>query len=140
MGGKNAYEFPEIISIIRGNRLFKHLFRPNKQEQHRQQNKGKIEHFGLEVFLVEQHCAEKERHNHATPSYHTDNTYHCFVMTQRVEIDEVGCGQEDGNEDDAPIPMKLCGITTVRIPQHQQHDAHHEKLIDVVPRLNCHFV
>ena len=89
---------------------------------------------------MEEHRTTQERHDDTTAAYHADNADHCLVVTQCIEIDEVGNRKEDRDEDDAPVPMEGCGVMTMWIPQHQQHDAHHKELIDVVPRLDGHLV
>ena len=114
--------------------------RADEEEEHGEKDKSEVEEFGPEVLLVEEHSTTEEGDDHATPSDHADDANHSFVLTEGVEIDEIGCREEDRDEDDAPIPMEGRGLLAMGIPEHQQHDEHHEELIDVVPRLDGHLV
>ena len=44
------------------------------------------------------------------------------------------------DEDDAPVPAERSCLTSLWQPQHQQHDSHHEALVDIVPALHHHAV
>ena len=108
------------------------------EEEHAQEDEGKVDDFCLEVLFVEEEGSEEEGDDNAGAAYHRHDGNHGIGKAQRIEIDEVGSAEEEADEDDHPIPTKGCGTMMTRPPQQQQHDAHHATLVDVVPALHQH--
>ena len=89
---------------------------------------------------MEDECSEEETDDYTAATHHGDDGYHGSVETEGIEVCKVGCGEEDADEDDAPVPMEGRGALVVRPPEEQEHEEHHEELVDIVPGLNCQFV
>lgn len=112
----------------------------NKQEEHGEEDEEKVDDFRLEVFLVEDHRTEEEADDDAAATHHGDDRNHGTVESEGIEVSEVGCGEENADEDDAPVPMEWGGLLVGGPPQEEEHGEHHEELVDVVPRLHGELV
>ena len=89
---------------------------------------------------MQQHRPEQERHDDAAPPYHRDDAYHRPGNAQRVEVNEVGGAKEHADEYYAPVPAERRSMLALGPPEQEQHQAHHEALVDVVPALHHHAV
>ena len=89
---------------------------------------------------MEEHSSEEEGDDDGSSAYHADDADHGIIVTEGIEIDKIGSSEEKGDEDDTGIPSKRCGAMTVGIPQEDEHEEHHEELVDVVPSLYGHLV
>ena len=50
--------------------------------------------------------SEEEADDDTASAHHAYNTDHRTWQTQRIEIYEVGCTEEDADEDDGPMPAE----------------------------------
>ena len=70
------------------------------EEHHTQEYQCQIEGLGLEVLLVEEQRTEPEAHHDTAPSDHRHDADHGIRQTQRIEIHEVGCREEQADTQD----------------------------------------
>ena len=82
------------------------LLRAKIEEEHSKQYQEKIDKLSLEVLLVEDGGSEEEADDDTASAHHAYDTDHRTWQTQRIEIYEVGCTEEDADEDDGPMPAE----------------------------------
>ena len=112
----------------------------NEEEEHGKEHEEQVDGLGAQVLFVKEDGSEEEADEHRTAPHHGDDGNHGSVQPERVEVSEVGGGEEDGNEDDAPMPTKGGGFVAVGPPKRQEHEEHEEELVEGVPRLHGKFV
>ena len=110
------------------------------KKHHTYYNKQQVKCLALEILFSKHHCTEEERNHYTTSTNHRDNRNHGIFQTQGVEIHEIGCREEERDENNRPMPMKRCRSMTFRPPKQKQHRSHHQALIYVVPRLHHHSI
>ena len=86
------------------------LQRTNKEEEQTQENEQEVDDFALEVFLVEEEGTAEEAYYYAGAADHGDYGYHGGTLGQGYEVGVVSEGQEDGYEDDGPLPLEGGGV------------------------------
>ena len=93
--------------------------------------------------FVEDEGSEGETYQYTAAAHHGNDGNEGFGLAQGVEIREVGCRQEEGDEQDAPSPLEGSALDwrlrllAVLLPCHEQKDeAHHDGLILIVPPLH----
>ena len=64
--------------------------RADEEEEHGEEDKSEVEEFSSEIPLMKEHGATEEGDDNATTTDHADDTDHGFVLTEGIEIDEVG--------------------------------------------------
>ena len=111
-----------------------------EQEEHGEEDEEEVEELGFEVLLMKDHGAEEEADNDGTSTHHGDDGDHGAIQSEGIEVGEVGGGEEDADEDDAPVPMERGGLLVGGPPEEEEHGEHHEELVDVVPRLHSELV
>ena len=114
--------------------------RADIEEYQSDEHQCQIDHFVLQVLLVEYRRTKKERNHHAAAPNHRHDGYHGTRHSEGVEIDEIGRTQEQADENNRPMPVERVGLPTAGPPQQQDHEAHHGALINGVPTLNHHEV
>ena len=82
------------------------LLRAKIEEEHSKQYQEKIDKLSLEVLLVKDGGSEEEADDDTASAHHAYDTDHRTWQTQRIEIYEVGCTEEDADEDDGPMPAE----------------------------------
>ena len=82
---------------------------------------------------MKHHRTEEEADDDTASANHRDDGDHGTIKTEGVEVGEVGCGEEDGDEDDAPVPTEWGCLLVGGPPEEEEHGEHHEELVDVVP-------
>ena len=61
-------------------------------------------------------------------------------MGQGDKVGVIGQGQEDGDEDDGPLPLEGGGVLTGGPPEGKEDDRHQGQLVEVAPGLHEHVV
>ena len=95
--------------------------RTDVEEDHAKQHQRQVESLGAQVLFVEEGSSEQEADYHAAATYHGHDGNHSIRQRQRIEIHEVGSGQEDADTNDRPAPMEGGRLVMARPPQQVEH-------------------
>lgn len=110
------------------------LHRADDEEREADEEDGEVDELEADVLFVEGEEAVEERDYDAAAPYHGDDGYHRAGERERVEVGQIGHGEEDGDEGDGPLPPERRG-RGVYLHDDGQRDAHDDELVERVPRL-----
>ena len=117
------------------------FLRTDPQQRHGNDDEEEVDGFGLDVLFFEEDPATQEAHEDAGTTYERGDRDQCIGIRERVEVTEVGHREENGDEGYLPRPVeRMFEAMSLRCPTDQADDAHHQDLIEVVPRLDNHLV
>ena len=108
------------------------------KEYHSEQYEQHINSLAAKILFLEHRRSTEEANNNAASTDHRHDANHSSRKTKGVEINKVGYAKEDTYENDAPAPLKLCGLIACGPPDKKHCQTHHKKLIDIIPTLHNH--
>ena len=106
------------------------------KEYHSEQYEQHINSLAAKILFLEHRRSTEEANNNAASTNHRHDANHSSRKTKGVEINKVGYAKEDTYENDAPAPLKLCGLIACGPPDKKHCQTHHKKLIDIIQTLH----
>ena len=110
------------------------------EEEHAEEDEQEVEDLALEVLLAEEQGTTEERHEHTATTHHGDDGNERVGLLEGGKIGKVGHAEEERDEGDGPRPMEGSALLALGVPQHEEHHAHDEALVEGEPRLHHHAI